>query len=196
MIADVTPDLDRWLPSPALRVAHSRRSSASVDELWAAARTVRIRDAALLGRLIRWRIPGTSPQVTFDELFRHPPFLVLEGDHHTALVTGLVGRIWTLRRDYPRLSDPQEFRDWSARGTARVVFAHWASEDSEGRSRLASEARVDAIGAQGRVGVAAVRPLVSAFHHLIGSDGLAMAVRRAENAGPRPGAVSPGRRPS
>ncbi len=40
--------------------------------------------------------------------------------------------------------------------------------------------RVEAIGAQGRVGVAAVRPLVSAFGALIGNDGLEAAVRRAE----------------
>jgi hypothetical protein len=39
---------------------------------------------------------------------------------------------------------------------------------------------VEAIGLQGRVGVAAVRPLVQRFGHLVGSDGLAAAVRRAE----------------
>ncbi len=179
----VSPDLDRWLPSPMLRVAHSRHSKASPEELWAAARMVRISDAALLGRLIRWRIPGTRPQITFDELFRQPPFLVLEGGQDMALVSGLVGRIWTLRRDYPRLSDPEDFRQWSARGTARVVFANWVSDEEGGRSTLSSEARVDAIGAQGRLGVAAVRPLVSAFQHLIASDGIAAAVRRAEKRG-------------
>ncbi len=179
----VTPDLDRWLPSPTLRVAHSRRSTASVEELWEAARSVRVGEAALLGRLIRWRIPGTSAQVTFDELFRQPPFLVLDSEHELALVSGLVGRIWTLRRDYPRLSDPAQFRDWSQRGTARVVFANWVSDDGDGRSRLSSEARVDAIGVQGRVGVSAVRPLVSAFQNLIGSDGLSAAVRQAERPG-------------
>lgn len=189
----MTPDLDQWLPDPALRIVHCRESSASADQLWAAAQAVRISDTGLLGRLIRWRIPGTSPEIAFDELFRQPPFLVLEDDPDAALVSGLVGRIWTLRRDYPRLCDPQEFRDFSARGTARVVFANWVSEDGNGRARLASEARVEAIGAQGRLGVRAVRPLVSAFHHLIGSDGLAAAVRRAEITGQRPRARSPGR---
>lgn len=189
----MTPDLDQWLPDPALRIVHCRESSASADQLWAAAQAVRVSDTGLLGRLIRWRIPGTSPEIAFDELFRQPPFLVLEDDPDAALVSGLVGRIWTLRRDYPRLCDPQEFRDFSARGTARVVFANWVSEDGNGRARLASEARVEAIGAQGRLGVRAVRPLVSAFHHLIGSDGLAAAVRRAEITGQRPRARSPGR---
>jgi len=45
---------------------------------------------------------------------------------------------------------------------------------------LASETRVQALGVQGRVGVAAVRPLVSAFHNLVGSEAIEAAVRRAE----------------
>ncbi len=45
---------------------------------------------------------------------------------------------------------------------------------------LRSEARVDAFGMQGRLGVRAVRPLVRAFGHLVGSEGIAAAVRLAE----------------
>jgi hypothetical protein len=56
-----------------------------------------------------------------------------------------------------------------------VLFAHWVDD-----ARLCSEARVDAFGVRGRAGVAAVRPLVSAFQQLILSDGLGAAVRRAE----------------
>jgi hypothetical protein len=173
-------DLDAWLPRPAIRVRHRRESSAPAAELWRAARDVRLADTSLLGRLVRWRIPGTTPQLSFDELFRSPPFIVLEGDHDTALVSGLVGRIWTLRRDYPELESPEEFRAWSRRGTARVVFANWVETLPGGRAALASEARVEALGTQGRVGVRAVRPLVTAFHHLIGSEGIEAAVRRAE----------------
>jgi len=42
--------------------------------------------------------------------------------------------------------------------------------------------RVQAFGAQGRLGLAAVRPLVRRFHQLIGTDGIAAAVRRAPSA--------------
>jgi hypothetical protein len=174
------PDLDRWLTDPAICVRHSRESNASADDLWAAASRVRIADVGLLGRLIRWRIPGTPARITLDELFRRPPFLVLEDDRDRALVSGLVGRIWTLRRDYPKLSDPEEFVSWSVRGTSRVVFANWVEEGDGGRTRLLSEARVEAFGVQGRLGLAAVRPLVGRFHNRIGADGLAAAVRRAE----------------
>ncbi len=173
------PDLDAWLPRPALRVMHRRSSTASADALWAAARELRLADTGLLGRLVRWRIPGLARDAGFDALFREPPFTILDQGER-ALVSGLVGRIWTLRRDYPQLSDPDEFRSWSRRGTARVVFANWVSPTDDGGAELCSEARVQAFGVQGRVGVAAVRPLVGRFQGLVGSEGLRAAVRRAE----------------
>jgi hypothetical protein len=179
-VVAVRPDLEHWIPNPAVCIVHSRESSASADQLWAAARAVRVSDAGLLGRLIRWRIPGTPPQLSFDELFRCPPFAVLDGDQAHALVSGLVGRIWTIRRDYPSLSTPEEFRTWREPGTARVLFANWVSRGDGDRARLTSEARVDANGRQGRIGLAAVRPLVASFHGLIASDGIAAAVRLAE----------------
>jgi hypothetical protein len=178
------PNLDRWLGAPAITVSHQRRSTASPDHLWDAAQRVTVSQTALLGRLIRWRIPGTPEGMTLDELFRSPPFLVLHETGH-ALVSGLVGRIWTPRRDYPRLATADDFLKFAQRGTARVLFAHWVEATPDGEAvTLASETRVEPIGVQGRVGIAAVRPLVRAFEHLIGSDGLEAAVRRAEQAEP------------
>jgi hypothetical protein len=164
-----------------LRVAHGRESKAPSEALWCAAREVRLSDTRTLGRLIRWRIPGVPAEASFDELFRNPPFHVLH-EEPGALVSGLVGRIWTPRRDYPLLRDPDEFRAWATPGTARVLFASWVEPVGDGGSALRSEARVEAFGAQGRIGVAAVRPLVRGFHQLIGSEGIGAAVRRAERA--------------
>lgn len=189
-----TPDLDKWLPDPALRVFHRRESTASVDGLWRAARAVQLSDTAVLGRLVRWRIPGLASEEGYDDLFRQPPFMVLEEREHV-LVSGLVGRIWTLRRDYPLLRSGEEFRDWSESGTARVVIANWIVPAAGGGSVIAAEARVDAIGTRGRLGLRAVGPLVRSFQHLIGSDGIAAAVRRAEREmGADAGNLSRGRR--
>lgn len=171
--APAAPDLDRWLPAPGLRVAHRRFSDAPPGELWEAARTVLLSDTATLGRLIRWRIPGARRDARFDELFREPPFMVLE-EGPMALVSGLVGPIWTIRRDYPQLSHQDEFVAWEHSGTARVVFANWVAGGA-----LHSEVRVQAFGRQGRVGLAAMRPLVAAFGGLVGSEGIDAAVRRA-----------------
>jgi hypothetical protein len=173
------PDLDAWLPEASLRVAHRRASRVSPDGLWAAAMRVRLADTGLLGRLVRWRIPGLARDQGFDALFREQPFIVLQ-DGHRAVVSGLVGRIWTLRRDYPALAGADEFRTWSRRGTARVLFANWVNPTDHGGSELCSEVRVEAFGVQGRVGLAAVRPLVGRFQGLVGSEGLDAAVKLAE----------------
>src|SRR5436190_96921 len=113
------PDLDRWLSEPSLRVAHQRESAADPDRLWEAAQRVRLADAGLLGRLVRWRIPGLPADTSFDDMFRSPPFIVLEDGHDRALASGIVGRIWTLRCDYPKLSQPSDYRSWEVAGTAK-----------------------------------------------------------------------------
>jgi hypothetical protein len=176
------PDLDTWLPNPALRVIHRRESSVSAAELWQAAREVRLSETGVLGRLVRWRIPGLGRDLGYDELFRQPPFMVLE-EGEQSLVSGLVGRIWTLRRDYPQLGSPEEFEQWSKGGTARVAIANWAANGRDGGSVLTAEARVEPIGAQGRIGVAAIRPVVRGFQNLVASEGINAAVRRAERGG-------------
>ena len=130
-----------------------------------------------LGRLVRWRIPGVPAEMSFDQVFRSQPFIVLDDGDGQSLVSGLVGRIWTLRRDYPKLREPDEYRSWEVSGTAKVLFANWVEPLPADRSALCMEARVRGIGAKGRVGVAAVRPLVSRFQQLIGTEGIQAAVR-------------------
>lgn len=163
-----------------MRIRHRREAEIEPAVLWAAASAVRLSDTRRLGRLIRLRIPGLDPDLTIDQMFRSAPFNVLE-DGRRMLVAGLVGRIWTLRRDYPSLSDPEEFRTWSGRGTVRVLFANWV-EDIPGGSALVSETRVAAVDWRGRVGLAAVRPLISRSHGLISSDGIDAALARADDA--------------
>jgi hypothetical protein len=172
----MVPDLDTWLDRPQIRIRHRHEANAAPDELWAAAQAIRLRDARNLGRLIRLRIPGLSPDLRFDEMFRAPPFNVLF-EEERALVSGLAGSIWTIRRDYPRLSGPDEFRSWSQRGTARVLFANWVEPVRSGRAALVSETRVQAVDRRGRLGLALVRPLISSSHQLISRDGMRAALR-------------------
>jgi hypothetical protein len=176
-----TPQLDAWLPAPAVRVVHRREAIAAPERLWEAAQSLRLSETSLLGRLVRWRIPGVAPETRFDELFRNQPFTILS-ESRLALVSGLVGRIWTLRRDYPQLQDPHEFLSWSKPGTARVLLANWAEPAPAGGGVLRSETRVEAFGAQGRIGLASVRPLIRGFQGLVWSEAMAAAVRRADRA--------------
>ena len=172
-------DLDDWLPRPHVRTRHRRVAAAAPDALWEAASTVRIDEAGTLGRAVRWRIPGLPPQQTFRAMFAQEPFAVLaEGEHWS--LSGLVGRIWTLRRDYPRLGGPEEFRAWDHAGTVRVLFAHWVEPAGDGRSALVSEGRIAAVDRHARLRLRALWAVVGPFERLIGGEALALAAARAE----------------
>src|SRR5690349_12894516 len=136
-------DLDAWVPDPQIRSRHSQSALAGAEDLWREAEQVRLCDTSVLGRAVRWRIPGTSSRTTFRELFRSYPFSVLEEGEGWS-ISGLCGRIWTLRRDYPRLSGPEEFQSWDERGTVRVLIANWVEAGDDERATLVSESRVEA----------------------------------------------------
>jgi hypothetical protein len=172
------PDLDYWLERPLIRIHHRREVGVEPAALWAATQSVRLSETGALGRLVRLRIPGVPPGIAFDELFRARPFTVLYEDDF-ALLSGLVGRIWTLRRDYPALAAPEEFRRWSVRGTVRVLFAAWVEPAAAGVSALVSETRVAAVDRRARIGLLAVRPLISASQGLIASEAIDLAAARA-----------------
>jgi hypothetical protein len=172
--------LDHWLPDPAVRTRHRRRSSADPERLWKAAASMRLADARSLGRLVRWRIPGVRDDQTFRELLAHYPFCVLdEGEHWS--ISGLCGRIWTLQRDYPRLAGPEEFRGWDDPGTARVLLAHWVEPDGDG-STIVSEARVAPVDRRAALRLRSLWVVIGVFERLIGGEALAVAAERAEGA--------------
>jgi hypothetical protein len=172
-------ELDDWLADPAVRTRHQRRAAAAPEDLWAAARDLRLSETRTLGRLVRWRIPGTSPEQTFRGLLAEYPFVVLaEGERWS--MSGLCGRIWTLNRDYPRLDGPEAFRTWDEPGTVRVLFAHWVAGDGDGRSTIHSEARVAPVDRAAELRLRSLWIVVGVFERLIGAESLALAVARAE----------------
>jgi len=173
-----TAALDAWLPDPAVRSRHRRRSSADPGRLWEAASEVRLAETRSLGRLVRWRIPGTTEDQTFRELFARYPFCVLEEGDGWSL-SGLCGRIWTFQRDYPRLGGPEDFRAWSEPGTARVLFAHWVEGDGDG-SVLHSEARIGPVDRRAALRVRSLWMVIGVFERAIGGEALALAADRAE----------------
>ena len=176
------PDLDAWLPDAQVRSRHRLGSSADPEQLWRAAREVRLDETRSLGRLVRWRIPGTPGDLTFAELFARYPFTVLEDGPRWSL-SGMCGRIWTLARDYPRVEDAAEFRAWSRPGTVRVLFGHWVEESEEG-SALVSEARVAPTDRFARLQLRGLWLLVRRFERVIGAEPLPLAVARAEGVTP------------
>jgi hypothetical protein len=169
--------LDDWLPHPAVRTHHRRRSEAEPERLWATANQLRLDDAGTLGRVVRWRIPGVAGHQTFRELLADYPFCVLdEGDQWS--LSGLCGRIWTLHRDYPRLDGPEAFRTWDEPGTVRVLLANWVEPDGRG-STIVSEARVAPVDRRAALRLRSLWLVIGVFERLIGGEALAMAAERA-----------------
>ena len=174
-------DLDAWLPDPHVRTRHRRSAGADPDRLWHAAETIRLRDAPALGRAVRWRIPGTSSDLSYRDLFRRYPFVVIaEGPRWS--ISGMCGRIWTLRRDYPRIEGAEDFLSWDEHGTVRVLLAHWIEPDGPGRSALVSEARIKPVDRRAGFRMRALWAVVGHFERLIGGEALRIAAQRAERA--------------
>ena len=51
-----------------MRTLHRRSAVASREALWERATQVRLDETRSLSRLVRWRIPGTDPAITYHEL--------------------------------------------------------------------------------------------------------------------------------
>jgi hypothetical protein len=173
-------DLDAWLPDPQVRGSHRRAARAAPEDLWRAAAEVTVAEAAVLGRAVRWRIPGTSADMSFRDLLRSYPFTVLaEGDGWS--VSGLCGRLWTLTRDYPRLGGPDDFLEWSEPGTARVLIAHWVEPNSDGVAALCNESRISPVDRAAAARLRALWAVVGRLERLVGGEALGAAARRAES---------------
>lgn len=172
-------DLDAWLPDPQIRTRHRRSAKAGADDLWRSAGNIRLGQAPVFGRAVRWRIPDVSPELAFRDLLRNHPFVVLaEGDRWS--VSGLCGRIWTLQRDYPRIAGAAEFLDWNEPGTVRVLLAHWIEPDRNGRSALVSETRVKPTDGLAALRMRALWMIVGRLEPLIDAEILRAVARSVE----------------
>lgn len=171
-------DLDAWLPDPQIRTFHRRSARAGADDLWHAAETVKVCEAPTLGRIVRWRIPGTPRDIPFRDVFRRYPFAVLDEDDGWS-VSGLCGKIWTLRRDYPRIGGPDEFLAWDEPDSVRVLLGHWV-EDHGDRATLVSETRIEPVDRRARMRTRGLWTGLGRFERLIGGEALRVAARRAE----------------
>jgi hypothetical protein len=173
-------DLDAWLPEPQVRGSHRRSARATPEPLWRAAAEVRVCDSPVLGRAVRWRIPGTAAEMPFRDLLRSYPFAVLDEGSGWS-VSGLCGRLWTLRRDYPELNSRDDFLTWDEPGTARVLIAHWVEPDGDG-AVLCNESRISPVDSAASVRLRALWAVIGGLERLVGGEALGAATRRAEEA--------------
>ena len=97
-------------------------------------------------------------------------------------ISGMCGRIWTLRRDYPRIEGAEDFLAWEEPDTARVLLAHWIERDGPKQNALVSEARIKPVDGQAHFRIRALWAVVGHLEPLIDAEALRIATRRAERA--------------
>ena len=105
--------LDDWLPEHHASTHHARRSAATPERLWQAARTVQVRETRTLRPIIGWRLGRYAPAAdssVYDVLAAHP-FVQLAEDGMVS-VSGLAGKLWALGDTFVRFD--------GARGVPRL----------------------------------------------------------------------------
>ena len=157
-----------------------RVSRATPDELWDAAQSVRIQDTPRLARLIRWRLGrhAPPPDTTFEEFFRTGIFMLLE-EGERLHVSGVAGRIWAPSGEYARFETAADYRQYGARGTAKVVLSNAVREHERG-SEIVHEAAVWVADRRTQLIFRPFWAAVGPLSRFIGTEALTVAVRRAE----------------
>jgi hypothetical protein len=175
-----TTQVQDWLPGCHARLQYARASTASADDLWEAAQNVRLRDAPRLRRVIRWRLGrhAPPPETTFEEFFRTGIFMLLE-EGERLFISGVAGKIWAPSGEYAQFETAGEYREYRARGTAKVVLKIEVREHERG-SQIVTEARVWCADRRTQMIFRPFWMVVAPFARFIYSEGFAAAVRRAE----------------
>jgi hypothetical protein len=172
--------LDTWLPEHHVRIRYAQTATVAPEQLWEAAKEVRVADTGTMRRLIGWRLGRNAPPAgaTYRELFRSGIFTLLEEGERFS-VSGVAGRIWAPSGDYARFESGDEYREWSRPGTAKVALMTEVREHELG-SQIVSESRVLVQGKRARVVFRGFWAVMAPFGRYVGSEVLAAAVRRAE----------------
>jgi hypothetical protein len=178
-----TTEVQDWLPGCHARLQLARPSTATPDELWQAAQTIQLRDSPRLARVMRWRLGkhAPPPETTFEEFFRTGIFMLLE-EGERLYISGVAGKIWAPSGDYAQFETAGEYREYRARGTAKVVLKLEVVDHERG-SQIASEARVWCADRRTQLIFRPFWAVVHPFARFIYSEGFAAAVRRAEGRG-------------
>jgi hypothetical protein len=175
-----TTEVQDWLPGCHARLHHERASSASPEVLWDAAMSVRLRDAPRLARLIRWRLGkhAPPPDTTFEEFFRTGIFMLLEEGERLS-ISGVAGKIWAPSGDYAQFETAGDYRQYRARGTAKVVLKTEVRDHERG-SQIVNEARIWCADRRTHLIFRPFWTIVHPFARFIYHEGFGVAVKRAE----------------
>ena len=166
---------------------HAHRAPVAPERLWEAAQAVRVRDTRTLRPLIALRFGPYAPSAdtTFREVFRQPPFTLLEESRHSS-VSGMAGRLWALGDVFARFEGPDDYAAFAEPGTAKVAVLNQVRPHGRTGSEIVSEARVWCTSRSALVRFTPFWAVVGPLAIFIRLDLLAAAAGRARSDPPPP----------
>jgi hypothetical protein len=178
--ASASLPLDDWLPDHHACTHHARRSAATPERLWQAARTVQVRETRTLRPIIGWRMGryAPAPDAELREVLARHPFVLLAEDGMVS-VSGLAGRLWALGDTFARFDGAEAFRAWREPGQCKVAVRHEVVPDGAG-SEIRSEVRIWCTDRRAQLRFRPYWAFIGPFSRFIGSELLSAATRRAE----------------
>lgn len=143
---------------------------------------MRVSDTLALRPIIALRFGPYAPSAdtTFRELFRCPPFTLLEESTHSS-ISGLAGRVWALGDVFASLDGADDFAAFAQPGTAKVAVLNQV-RPCAGGSEILSEARVWCTDRRARLRFVPFWAVVGPFSRFIRLDLLSTAARQARSA--------------
>jgi hypothetical protein len=178
--ASASLPLDDWLPHCHARTHHARRSRATPERLWHAAREVRVHETRTLRPIIAWRLGRYAPagDAPMRRVLDSHPFQLL-AEQGMVSVSGMAGKLWSLGDTFVRFDDAAAFRAWAEPGFCKVVVRHEVRPDGRG-SAIDSEVRIWCTSRGAQVRFRPFWAFIGPFSRFIGSELLSAATRRAE----------------
>jgi len=179
--ASASLPLDDWLPRHHAVTHHARRSRATPERLWEAARTVPVRETRTLRPLIALRMGRYAPagDAPLRAVLSSHPFHLL-AEEGMVSVSGLAGKLWAIGDTFVRFERAEAFRDWAEPGYCKVAVRHEVRAHGAGGSEIESEVRIWCTSRGAEVRFRPYWAFIGPFSRFIGSELLSAATRRAE----------------
>ncbi len=141
--------IDEFLPVFDLAMHHRVEIDAPIEEVYAVVRNLDLTRAKLV-RALFWlrslpaRLQHRPPLgLTLEDLQKTGLILLGEAPPHE-LALGFVGKPWTGSGEFEKL-DSQGFREFGTPGFAKAVWNFSLARSQDGRTRLATETRVQCL---------------------------------------------------
>ena len=170
--------IDGWLgPEVRLLERHELRVAAPPERAYEAIRQVRLAEMPIVRALLTVRRIPYSKEMTLQEFFSTPPFLILEEAPEQEAVIGTAHGLWRLRK---YASTPDEFRAFTKQGTMRAI-ANFRVDATESGSLMSTETWVETFGPMASWLFRAYWLIVGPFSALIRREFLRVARKMAED---------------